>query len=159
MWRETSSFPRAGASFLASPQEMSSSCFSFLNLPPLPSLLSSWAPVTPFTGQPPGHARFLLEKITVKREVSRDWVAEKQREPSLLPQACSLDLSALVWGRTTRCTDTGKRVFLSQVTPSPPSVPHLPIPHSWLAPHLWRTSNQISFIYLSFPKHIFKAWV
>ena len=42
--QETGRFPRVWASFLASPQEMSSSCFSFLNLPPLPIPLSGWVP-------------------------------------------------------------------------------------------------------------------
>lgn len=87
-------------------------------------------PVAPFTGQLPSHTRFLLEKITVEREACRDWEAEKQRKPSLLLEACSLDPSALVWGRTMRCADTDKRVFFSQLTPSPPSVSHLPTPRS-----------------------------
>lgn len=42
--QEASRFPRAWASFLAHPQEMNSSCFAFLNFPPLPSPLSGWAP-------------------------------------------------------------------------------------------------------------------
>ena len=77
--QETGRFPRVWASFLASPQEMSSSCFSSLNLPPLPIPLSGWFPNPPTSGQPPSHTRFGVESLQVKREASREWAAERQR--------------------------------------------------------------------------------
>ena len=104
------------ASSLAGPQEMSSSCFSFFNLPPLPLHSPVGPPIPPSSGLPPSHTRFRVENITVKREESRDWKAEKQRGMSPLLEACSLDLSALVWGKVRGCSKHSQTHFLGPVS-------------------------------------------
>ena len=119
--RETSRFPRARASFLASPQEMSSSCFSFLTLPPLPTTLSGWAPSPSRLWPTPKPSKIWGGKHHRQREESRDWEAEKQRERLLshrpVPGPCQLWSGAGRWGAAST---------VRWGSPSAPSVPHLP---------------------------------
>lgn len=72
-------FPGPGPPSWPVPRRWVPAAFLFLIFLLSPSPFPAEPPNPPSSGQPPSHTRFWVESMTVKREESRDWAAERRR--------------------------------------------------------------------------------